>query len=99
VKSVSVQRLAEQDIFAAIDYYPEHAPKVIERFMKAVDRATFSIGDSPGVGSPTFAEVLDILGCATERSRRSRRSRMRSSTKSQTTTSGSCASSTMAATS
>ena len=30
--------------------------------MKAVDRAMFSIGDSPGIGSPTFAEVLDIPG-------------------------------------
>lgn len=59
---VSVRRLAEQDIFAAIDYYVEHAPKVVDRFMKAVDRAMASIGDSPGIGSPTFAEVLDIPG-------------------------------------
>jgi toxin ParE1/3/4 len=62
VKPVSVQRLAEQDIFAAIDYYIEHAPKVVERFMNAVDRVMFLIGDSPGIGSPTFAEVLDIPG-------------------------------------
>ena len=55
MKPVSVQRLAEQDILAAIDYYIEHAPNVVERFMKAVDRAMFSIGDSPGIGSPTFA--------------------------------------------
>lgn len=62
MKPVSVQRLAEQDILAAIDYYIDHAPNVVERFMKAVDRAMFSIGDSPGIGSPTFAEVLDIPG-------------------------------------
>lgn len=59
---VYVQRLTEQDIFEAIDYYSEHAPKVVERFMNAVDRAMFAIGDSPGIGSPTFAEVLDIPG-------------------------------------
>ena len=62
MKPVGVQRLAEQDIFAAIDYYTENAPKVVERFMKAVDRSMFSIGDSPGIGSPTFAEVLDVPG-------------------------------------
>jgi toxin ParE1/3/4 len=62
VKPVDVQRLAEQDIFEAIDYYAEHAPDVVERFMKAVDRAMALIGDSPGIGSPAFAEVLDIPG-------------------------------------
>jgi toxin ParE1/3/4 len=62
VKPVNVQRLAEQDIFGAIDYYVEHAPNIVDRFMKAVDRAMASIGDSPRTGSPAFAEVLDIPG-------------------------------------
>ena len=30
--------------------------------MKAVDRVMESIGNSPGIGSPAFAEVLDIPG-------------------------------------
>jgi toxin ParE1/3/4 len=62
VKPVNVQRLAEQDLFAAIDYYVEHAPQVVDRFMKGVDRAMASISHSPGIGTPTFAEVLDIPG-------------------------------------
>jgi toxin ParE1/3/4 len=62
VESVNVQRLAEEDIFAAIDYDVEHAPNVVDRFMKAVDRVMTSIGHSPGIGTPTFADVLDIPG-------------------------------------
>jgi toxin ParE1/3/4 len=62
VKPVEVQRLAEQDIFDAIDYYVEHAPNVAERFLKAVDRTMDAIARSPGTGSPAFAEVLDIEG-------------------------------------
>jgi toxin ParE1/3/4 len=62
VKPVNVQRLAEQDIFEAIDYYAKQAPNVVDRFMKAVDRAMASIGESPRTGSPGFAEVLEIPG-------------------------------------
>lgn len=60
MRPVVVRRLAESDIFDAIDYYVEHAPKVVKRFITAIDGAMEDIGRSPGIGSPSFAEVLDI---------------------------------------
>jgi plasmid stabilization system protein ParE len=62
VKKVSVQRLAEQDVFDAIDYYAENAPRVVERFLGAFDRTLLTIRRAPGIGSLAFAETLDIAG-------------------------------------
>jgi plasmid stabilization system protein ParE len=60
MKPVRVQRLAQQDLFDAIDYCVDHAPHVVDRFMLAVDRAMATIGRRPRTGSPGFSEVLDI---------------------------------------
>jgi plasmid stabilization system protein ParE len=62
VKPVVIQRLAEQDIFGAIDHYAQHAGHVVDRFLSAVDVAMDAIGRSPRIGSPAFAEALDIAG-------------------------------------
>jgi plasmid stabilization system protein ParE len=62
VKKLGVQRLAEQDVVDAIDYHAENAPRVIERFLGALDRAMVTIRRAPGIGSLAFAETLDIEG-------------------------------------
>ena len=60
MKPVGIQRLAEQDIFEAIDYFVENAPNIVGRFQRAVDRTMQAIGRSPGIGSSGFAELLEI---------------------------------------
>lgn len=62
MKPVAISRLAEQDIFDAIDYYSQEVPQIVERFMRSVDAAMSAIGRSPRTGSPAFAETLDIDG-------------------------------------
>jgi toxin ParE1/3/4 len=62
VKPLDIRRLAERDIFEAIDFYAEQAPHVVDRFMSAIDRAMEAIQRTPGIGSPAFADVLDVPG-------------------------------------
>ncbi len=62
MKPVEFQRLAEQDLFDAIDYYAEHAPQVVARFLDTIDRTIKKIGRSPGIGSLAFADALDVTG-------------------------------------
>ncbi len=60
MKPVVIQRLAEQDIVEAIDYYARHAAHVADRFLNALDGAMAAIGRTPRIGSPAFDEALDI---------------------------------------
>jgi toxin ParE1/3/4 len=62
LKPVSVRRRAEHDLFDAIDHYVDHAPEQIEKLLAAIDSAMRSISRSPGLGSPMFAEQLDVPG-------------------------------------
>ncbi len=62
MKPLSIQLRAEHDLFDAIDHYVLNAPRIVERFLAAVDRTMLSISRSPRIGSATFAEVLDIPG-------------------------------------
>jgi plasmid stabilization system protein ParE len=62
VKRVDIQRLAEQDLFNAIDYYVENAPRVGDRFQAAIDRTMELIGRSPRSGSLSLADTFEIEG-------------------------------------
>ena len=62
MKPVVVQRRAEQDLFDAVDHYATLAPSVLGRFLAEFDRVMASIGRSPNLGSPSFAEQLDVPG-------------------------------------
>jgi toxin ParE1/3/4 len=63
VKPRDIRRLAKQDILDAIDHYREEASaEAAGRFVAALERTMDSIGRSPGAGSPSLAELLDIPG-------------------------------------
>ncbi len=60
MRPVVVQRRAEQDLFDAVDHYAALAPAVLGRFLAEFDRVMASIGRSPNLGSPSFADQLDV---------------------------------------
>jgi toxin ParE1/3/4 len=63
VKPLGIRRLAQQDLSEAIDhYYDTASSEVAHRFFSAVERTMDAIGRTPGSGSPSLAEVLDVPG-------------------------------------
>jgi toxin ParE1/3/4 len=63
VKPIDIRRLAKQDLQDAIDHYRDQASSSTAlRFLAAVERAMDSIARSPGSGSPSLAELLDVPG-------------------------------------
>jgi toxin ParE1/3/4 len=63
VKPLDVRRLAKHDILDAIDHYRlEASAGTAQRLVAALERAMHSISRSPGAGSPSLADLLDIPG-------------------------------------
>ena len=57
------RELAAQDAEHAIEYYlSEAGSKVALRFVDALEKAYRHIGRRPGVGSPRYAEELNLPG-------------------------------------
>ncbi len=57
---------ARDDIDAAVDYYREAgSPEAGLRFVDALQQASETIGDHPGIGSLRYADELDLPGLRT----------------------------------
>ena len=63
MKLVTYDLLADVDIEAAINHYElTAAMSVVERFVNQLAKTTAIIGRSPRLGSPMFAELVDLEG-------------------------------------
>lgn len=62
-KAVLRREQAQKDVEQAADYYFRQGGVDLElRFLEAIESAVTSIAEHPGIGSPRYAELLQLPG-------------------------------------
>ena len=62
MKSLVRHERADLDVEEALDYYLQHAPEMALGFISALEQAYRQIQQRPALGSPRYAQELNLPG-------------------------------------